>query len=82
VNKSKPKLHCNGKCYLKIQLLKQDGKEQKTSTGAEETEISFFSKLQVYDFEKPVPFLEHAIFYLFSYYLNDILAVFHPPPFS
>ena len=88
-NKSKPKLHCNGKCHLKKQLdnVDETEKEQKQVPNflKEKTEILYFQNKSLYAFSKKSMFdRNHELnkyrkhFYSSSY-LTDI---FHPPKFK
>jgi hypothetical protein len=80
-NKAKPKLHCNGKCYLKKQLQKEDKKENSnTASSKEKLEVQFFSKInflfQKHNFTTP-PKL--TAIYLFTNYSKHTPSIFHPP---
>lgn len=74
-------MHCNGKCYLKKQLQKEDKKENSNPTFAKEKlEVQFFSKInflfQKRNFTSP-PKL--TTIYLFTEYSKHLPSIFHPP---
>jgi len=75
-----PKSCCQGKCYLKKQLQKdEDGKNASSTARADEISIQWFCEelsSDSYFFpEKEVPFCD----YLFKPYSTASTAVFHPP---
>lgn len=81
-NKSKPKLHCNGKCQLKKELQKQDKKEDTPSNIKDKYEIQLFS--EIYDSLIVCSFLTgEQVFRLcrFSIHSFYVFSFFHPPSF-
>lgn len=81
INKNKPKLQCNGKCYLMKQLQKQQEKEAPKSRIQLENypigfvEIIYLSKPTHTSITKKNPQKNYKNLYN---YLAD-LSVFHPP---
>lgn len=82
VNKSKPQLHCNGKCYLKKQLdVKQDQEENNSAT------INFDKLPEIFwlpQFTKTQNHFLSSATYLFSFNkiflsLEYTIPCFHPP---
>lgn len=81
-NRSKPKLHCNGKCYLNKQLKKTDGNtDARKTAGNERLELlecvlpeTFSVRWQCFD-AKPLPVAPYSNTYRFLF--SDV--VFHPP---
>jgi hypothetical protein len=84
-NKAKPKLQCNGKCYLAKQLAKQEKEEKSTS------ETSKF-KLEVVELTAPMQETEQFSYPIISSSLKKIqfnysettsdsylASIFHPP---
>jgi thioredoxin-related protein len=79
-NKNKPKMHCNGKCYLNKQLKKEQKNERDTSNILKEVN-EIFVKQPISDFEF-ISFdqiLEHYDNYLIRPYQNNIPNIFRPP---
>ena len=82
INKAKPKMHCNGKCYLSRQLKEQEKQEQQIP---DSRKINF----EVAPFFLPKPFSLPNVYYssIKVQYLPtvDVLSstflrsVFHPP---
>jgi len=75
-----PKSCCQGKCYLKKQLQKdEDGKSASSTARADEISIQWFCEEHssgLYFFpEKKIPFRD----YLVKPYSASSTAVFHPP---
>ena len=83
VNKDKPQLHCNGKCYLMKKLKQAEEKEQKQDRQ--------FQKIQLQEAIVSVPF----VFTQYSYTAIDLCvpvttgkpveqlnSIFHPPQVS
>ena len=87
-NKSKPELHCNGKCHLEKELAKAaesdstNSSEKKTSF--QQTEIVFCQELEFMDFRQiyfPNSTLVSNNYSNFYFHLNNSY-VFHPPIIS
>lgn len=80
INKDKPKLNCNGKCYLMRQLKKQqDSETPKNRIQLENYPIGFIEILQL----SPQNFIVEeksfqSHYFNFYSYLAD-LSFFHPP---
>jgi hypothetical protein len=81
VNKDKPELKCNGKCYL-MQMLKeqQDNKEQNLPGIAMDKYPIGFVKFAVIN-NKNTSFIESSLSftYLNSYSFLFSISLFHPP---
>jgi hypothetical protein len=79
-NRSKPMLHCNGKCHLKKQLQKEDRKETPFAGLKEKPALQFFAQKKVtlffYVFADEA---EQHFNYLFRNYKTELNTVFHPP---
>lgn len=84
VNKNRPWLQCNGKCYFmkKIHEAEENEKKQSEKDGMNRLEIFFFHEHCNTSFQEPViANLSHIGFIAYidhykSYYLENI---FHPP---
>lgn len=81
VNRAKPKLHCNGKCYL-AKKLKESEKQQKTPAGGVHGKFEYFFQ-SMYSLAVP-PFSLQAIRtiptpYQNAYSLITASGIFHPP---
>ncbi len=81
VNKDKPKMHCNGKCYLKKQLKKEEKKDK----GIHKTEkevTNILSVLPIYEFSEftLIETISNKHFsYKMNYYNSYLKSVFRPP---
>lgn len=80
VNKDKPELHCNGKCFLKKQLEK-DQQRNSTTTNSEKG----FSDIVYFNYFTPLTALffpetkMHFTSYLFRFIQQPSRPIFHPP---
>lgn len=83
VNKDKPKMHCNGKCYLKKQL-KKAGELENNTTPTDKKKIEF-SDVYCYKQSELVfsPLFQEDISYNSRYLQGQgiiyISKIFHPP---
>lgn len=83
VNKSKPKMHCNGKCHLKKELNKAEKKDQSPANPLnEKNEIQLFSQSNstVALFSSVIVTTSNLISD-YSFHLSDkhLDSIFHPP---
>lgn len=82
-NRDKPKLKCNGKCYLSKQLKKLDGKQETKQDNKEnKTENNVYLVVETITFKQIIILIDKIKFY----YLNAIPSaplpsIYHPPPF-
>jgi hypothetical protein len=87
VNKKKPMLHCNGKCYLAKQLKKLEQEEKKNQPvpkmplklkenvwTADSHTISIFETVEIFPLERSVSF-----FYQNRELISFSAFTFHPP---
>ena len=83
VNKSKPKMNCNGKCHLKKQLKEQDKKEQSPASSLKEVK-----EIQLYNQSTSITSVKNSsedtsselnIIYLLHTSSKHTHSVFHPP---
>lgn len=81
INKSKPQLHCDGKCHLKKQLKEQEKKENAPSNDVKEKyETQLFSENQSsFIFANHFIRIEYNCFYQIRISTPYLLAVFQPP---
>lgn len=86
VNKSRPELHCDGKCYLAKQLEKAEQEDKKQATGNFITKLlSFESEIKANlftDFFLQKPFLvkENPNFIYSEFFSSkNAFSFFHPP---
>ena len=80
VNKSKPKMKCNGKCHLMKELQKEEKKEQSPFGMKEKIEVQLFNSLcsvstSVLSFVK----IKHTTIYSQNYSSLNSASIFHPP---
>jgi len=88
VNKSKPKLQCNGKCHLMKELAKASENEVPISSDKKITsqqfevlfleEIKSFKIISIFFYNKQKIYSSYSNLY---FYLN-CASVFHPPTFA
>lgn len=82
INKDKPDLKCNGKCFL-AQKIKQVQEEEETSKNvSQKLEISFFfNRCPQFEFNNSLDYcLKTAIIYVISIYSEEYIhGIFHPP---
>ena len=85
VNRSKPKLHCNGKCQLMKKMAAEEDQSNTNSSGSAIAKISisevlFNDELTAINFQAPLvnsaPFYSY---YLLKNYASPLSSVFHPP---
>lgn len=80
INKNKPQLHCNGKCYLMKKLKQAEDKEQKQERQL--LKIQLQEPLGSMRFEfKQYPYAVTAVHipYTTGKPLSNVKAIFHPP---
>ena len=90
VNKKKPMLHCDGKCYLAKQLKKLE-QEEKKNQPVPKLPLKLKENVWNADSQKPVPFekvllpssKETAVFFYQNQELISFsVSTFHPPAFG
>ena len=74
VNKDKPKMHCNGKCYLTKQLEKVEETKQEKS--------KFPTEIFKYKFVDNFIFQEFQLAYKYDYFSKIKLKIIIPKSFS
>ncbi len=82
VNKSKPKMHCNGKCHLKKELKKAEKREQSSSATIEKMEIQLFStSSDIFQLSTTFILVNSNMLFNYSNHLSDkhLTSIFHPP---
>ena len=84
INRSRPWLHCNGKCYFmrKIKQDEENEKKQSERDGTIRLEISFCQEPYQITFIEPVILEVHqSIFprYTYSYNSSYLSTIFRPP---
>ncbi|MBW8685449.1 hypothetical protein [Chitinophaga rhizophila] len=78
-NRAMPEMHCNGKCYLKKQLKKDEQQQQNGSTGKEKYEVSYINVLQEFSFEPVAPSISLLVHYQDPELHTPLISIFHPP---
>lgn len=74
-------MKCQGKCYLKKKLAKEQ-KENKDSSGQKTgsaVTVLFHSAGNSNDYSLPVNRLRHTQWYLLTDYTSPLFSFFHPP---
>ena len=84
VNRDKPWMHCNGKCYLvkKVQQAEQNEKKEAAKESLNNLGLSFFQKNISISFRAPVTEIVPGIlvpYYNCTYDSIFVGSVFHPP---
>lgn len=82
-NKTKPEMHCEGKCYLE----KQIKADEKSHTDDRQLRVEFLSL--IFTFKDLVSEIVPAVLlkdkqefpYIVSYFSKDLKPIFHPPRF-
>ena len=86
VNKNRPELHCNGRCYLmsKLKLVNEKEKKQAAKDTLNRMATSFLHKLHTISLQVPIAasITTHSTHYKFTYYSQYIATVFRPPKFA
>ena len=85
INRFRPRLHCNGKCYLmrKIRQAAENEKKQDTKDGALRQEVSFCEEAFRIIFPEPHILTTQNVYfpnYTRSYSNRFKGAIFKPPP--
>lgn len=87
VNKTKPKLECNGKCHLMEELAKSSEKETPLSSDkkniTQQFEVLFLEEIKSFRMESIYSFEAQKINtnYFNLYFCLNSTSVFHPPTF-
>lgn len=84
INKNRPWLHCNGKCYFmkKIQQAEENEKKQETKKNLTRLEVSIFQEPQPVSFIEPVILdttLSTFPLYAHHYCSSYLSTIFRPP---
>ncbi|MCC9136942.1 hypothetical protein [Pontibacter silvestris] len=85
INKNKPELHCNGKCYLAKKLKKAEQAENKAadSNQKQKFEINLYCQA-LFLLPSVLPAVPDSSFppYPFSHSSQEMVSIFHPPQFT
>ncbi len=83
VNKSKPKMHCNGKCHLKKELNKAEKEEQSSPNPENEKyEFQLFTESGFnIDLHNSLDVISNSFLSDYTFHLSDKHpnSIFHPP---
>ena len=83
VNKNRPELHCNGRCYLmsKLKLVNEKEKKQAAKDTLNRMATSFLHRVYTTSLQAPTAafIAKHSTHYKFTYYSQYITTVFRPP---
>ncbi|WP_050982121.1 hypothetical protein [Mucilaginibacter paludis] len=84
VNRSRPWMHCNGKCYFmkKIHQAEESEKKQEAKDNLNRLEVSFFQ--EPFQFSSVAPTILETVkssfpAYTYQYSSRDIETIFRPP---
>lgn len=82
VNKDKPWMHCNGKCYLANKLKEAIGQEKHREQQIQKNLFQDFicSSGWTFEISLPVTIKEPMSYRAFFYVNTTARAIFHPPP--
>ena len=80
-NKSKPTLKCNGSCYLKKQLDKEEKQENNPGTHIKEKQETLFNNKEGNLINSPTTIITEHLFIAIqnNYHYNTTSSIFHPP---
>ncbi|MEG0369429.1 MAG: hypothetical protein RR593_05460 [Hungatella sp.] len=86
VNKSKPEIHCNGKCYLSKELAKTNDSEtspfNKTkNSGQKILDIYILPEITKISIAEKIPFSDFKFIYETAYSFLFLKHIFKPPVF-
>lgn len=87
VNKSKPELHCNGKCYLSKELAKTSDNTESTpfnkvkNSGQKILDIYILPDITEISITERIPFLKFNFNYITDYSFLFLKHIFRPPVF-
>jgi hypothetical protein len=87
VNKSKPELHCNGKCYLSKELAKANSDSESTplnkikNSGQKILDIYILPDITKVTISEKVPFFIGTFLYRTDYSFLFLKHIFKPPVF-
>jgi hypothetical protein len=78
-NTAKPKMHCDGKCYLKKQVDKENNTKKPVNSVKEKIEVLFFSAISSLIFPVICKKIKNLFFYREMYYPEVFYSIVHPP---
>lgn len=86
INKSRPEVHCNGKCYLSKQLAKTNDTDSsplnKTKTSGQKIPDTYIpSGITTVTITEKMPFLNFSFIYEEAYSFLFLKHIFKPPVF-
>ncbi|KPE50310.1 hypothetical protein [Chryseobacterium indologenes] len=86
INKSRPEVHCNGKCYLSKQLAKTNDTDSsplnKTKTSGQKIPDTYIpSGITTVTITEKIPFLNFSFIYEEAYSFLFLKHIFKPPVF-
>ncbi len=82
VNKEKPKMQCNGKCYLSKKIKAQEDQEQKLPSVLKGLdEITLFCSHYTISFSPVIHVISNLLNqkYILKYYNSPLVGIFQPP---
>ncbi|WP_233506596.1 hypothetical protein [Flavobacterium sp. AG291] len=85
-NKTKPQMHCNGKCHLMKELAKaaeEQKQESDRKSAQENAEVLFFQAPVEFAFSPviAIPYSKNETVYCNLYSHSNTVSFFHPPVF-
>ena len=80
-NKSKPMLHCNGKCRLSKELKELEEKADAPFSPLKEKQeiVQFFEQQESISITTEIPYQKHIAYYPIQALPEVCFSVFHPP---
>lgn len=80
INRDKPQMHCNGKCYLNRKLRSDEKPDQNKGNNDNKIELSIFCATDVFNLNTPMNGTEVSYPELITVYLQSRTRfLFHPP---
>jgi hypothetical protein len=78
-NRAKPEVQCNGKCYLRKQLQKDEQQQNNGTSGKEKYEVVYTDMLPVFDLTPLAPSTLLIAYYQDPELHTPLFSFFHPP---
>ena len=80
INKNRPELHCNGRCYLMKKLKQAEEKEQKQEKENSKMQVQFPFSIRIFNFKRIIGGeIRHHIPFCTGLPGDRLNSIFHPP---
>ncbi|MFY0252335.1 hypothetical protein ACDQ55_00125 [Chitinophaga sp. 30R24] len=79
-NRSKPQMHCNGRCHLRKELDRDAQQEKNNNNGKDKYEVMFVESILTFDVSHGYTnHITFSSFYKDPYLPTWVNTIFHPP---